>query len=325
MAQGRSQRVAPQVRSGYRRRTAQSGPTARPAAGAAARARRSARRRHRFRQQWHQVRHYLPGAPVWPTRPGLRIPGATGLRSSKLASLAIFFLAVLGMVWMHTDEAFFVYREDVRFTGLSYLQADELYPYGELEGWNALWLAPETIREGFRRHPYVADVQVTIRWPAQVTVQVSEVQPVALWRTTLGDRWLVADGQALEIRSPEIQPPLVFVDAHADATEPGQPPLTRLRPELLDTALRLAQEIPGLAEIRYDRGTGIQFLYPGTATWVQWGDERRFQARLQALQRLQAQIQAEPTRSRWLGLVAPDRPYFRDLAGDPAQAGGTNN
>ncbi len=257
------------------------------------------------------MRRRLPATLALPERPGL--PGLTRTEPSKLFSLALLLLALMGLWWMQADEAFFVYQEDVRFTGLTYLTPEELYPYGELETWSALWLDPEKIRTQFQRHPYVADVEVTIRWPAQVTVQVTEVQPVALWQTVSGQRWLLEDGRALEVREAEIQPSLVILDPGGDATEPGQPHLTHMRPELLRTALRLGQELPGLQEFRYERGPGLQFRYPGTATWVQWGNERQFERKWQALQRLRSQILAEPGRARLLGLTAPDRPFFRSL------------
>ncbi len=314
MAPRRTQRRPSPVRSGYRRRSARlAGASRQVTSSPAARARRHARRRHRFRQQWRWARRHLPGSLALPGR--LALPKLTRTEPSKLFSLALLVLALAGLWWMQADEAFFVYQEDVRFTGLTYLTPEELYPYGELETWSALWLDPETIRAQFQRHPYVADVQVTIRWPAQVTVQVVEAQPVALWQTAFGERWLLEDGRALEVREAAIQPELVILDPGGDATEPGQPHLAQMRPELLRTALRLGQGLPGLQEFRYERGPGLQFRYPGTATWVQWGNERQFERKWQALERLRSQILAEPSRARLLGLTAPGRPFFRPLDG----------
>lgn len=245
----------------------------------------------------------------------LRMPGFSGFVPSKLLSLALLVGVVSLIAWFHDSDRFFVYQEDVHFVGATFLQDEDLYQYCDVDAWSIFWLNPSLIREQVLEHPYVADARVEVRWPAQVTVHVEEVQPVAGWSTDAGSFWLLADGTALPI--PEGGAPASFqiLDPLAEArfagSEGGQ-----IEPYVLETGLALRDKL-GLDQIWYNRSTGLNFQYPGTKTWVYWGDGLQFDAKLHALEAARAEIEAQPEAQRILSLVAPNRPYFRSYVNNP--------
>lgn len=281
-----------------------------------ARQRRRAQRTRRFQQRFAGLQSYLAAhTSALPTFNGrslenlLRLPSFSGFAPSKLLSLSLL-VTVIGLVfWMHDADSFFVYQDDVHFEGTSYLRDEELYPYCDVDAWSIFWLDPALIREQVLRHPYVADAAVTVRWPADVTVRVTEVQPVALWSTEAGGRWLLEDGAALAIPEGTLPPAFQIVDPLGEARAPGSQG-ERIDSYVLRTALDL-QKMLGLPQVWYNRTTGLNFQYPGAKTWVYWGDGLQFAAKLQALEAAQAEILAQPEAQRVLDVSAPSRPYFR--------------
>jgi len=288
-----------------------------------ARKRRRAQRTQRFAQQWDAMAGAVTGAvegwvrwprvqwPGWKLR--LELPGFSGFHLAKIISLALLVGVISLFAWFFDDDSFFVYRENVDFSGTTFLDAQELYPLTDMEAWSILWLEPSLIRQQVLKHPYVADASVSIHWPAQVRVAIAEVTPIAIWSTEGADYWVLADGRALPVRAGGITPTLRLVDPQREARVPGRS--DRISPELLAAAFHLQEKL-GLDEFWYNSSTGLNFSLPATNTWVYWGDGSEFEAKQLALNAAKSEIERNPDEARTLSLIAPNRPYFREY---PAQ------
>ena len=264
-----------------------------------------------------------PHQPDSPAKAGLAwdgwnfhptLPGFSGFQFTKLISLALLIGVVTLFVWFSDDDSFFVYEENVEFTGMTFLSADDLYALCDVERWSILWLQPALIRQQVLADPYVADARVAVHWPARVQVAVTEVTPVAIWATENAEFWLLSDGKALPVRPGGATPGLRLVDPLREARTPG--PVNRISAELLNTALRLQREI-GLSEFRFNAGAGLNFALPQSQTWVYWGDGAAFEAKQLALQAAGEEIRDNPNEARTLSLIAPSRPYFREYPTQP--------
>jgi hypothetical protein len=296
---------------------------ARAASTREVRQRRRAQRKRQFAQQWQRVesallstRRWFPSIRWQGLR--LRMPGFSGFHPSKLLSLLM--LAMIGTILytFQQDETFFVYEEDVHFTGVSYLTSEEMYDYCDVESWSVLWIDPVLIREQILAHPYVADAQVEVKWPAQITVAIQEVEPIALWTTALGNFWVMPEGRALPVRSDQFQPTVTIVDPEFSARAPGLDKEYSLQGELLEAALMLSARIPGLDSLRYNRTHGLNFAVPDTKTWIYWGDGRRFEEKWRALHSALPDINRDREANQTFSVIAPNRPYFRYYAAAPA-------
>lgn len=291
-----------------------------------ARKRRRAQRTRRFAQQWDAVAGAVTAAiagtlgavtgwlhwpqlqwPGWKFR--LELPGFSGFQAAKLVSLALLIGVVTLFTWFSDDDSFFIYRENVDFSGAAFLDSQELYALTDVEAWSILWLEPSLIRQQVLKHPYLADASVSIHWPAQVRVKIAEVTPVAIWSTEGADYWLLADGRALPVRAGGITPILRLVDPQREARVPGRS--DRISPELLAAAFHLQEKL-GLDEFWYNSSTGLNFSLPATKTWVYWGDGSEFEAKQLALNAAKSEIERNPDEARTLSLIAPNRPYFRE-------------
>lgn len=258
---------------------------------AAARRRINQRRRQEFTRRVRRLdavlpsaaiawRPHLPAAPwaAWRGLP-LRLP----VRSLVLISALVLALAGL-VTWAHTDERWFLYREDARFQGLTYLETDELWRLSEIDGWNLFWLDTEEVRQRLLQNPYVADADVYIS-PLQggVTIDVTEAQPVALWVTDNGTRWLLPAGTAVEPRGPTPSGLLTIVDGGAVATAPGVNMGGAIDADVLASAASLVERLPGVLPLRYNRQIGLNFQLPDKPYWVYWGDGDHVERKLENL------------------------------------------
>lgn len=220
------------------------------------------------------------------TLPHLQLPGFGGVWRQRWFWFAVMiFCAILGLAtWIHTDERWFIYAEDVHFNGLHYLAQEELFSASKLDGWNIFWIDPNQVSRQVRANPYVMSAAVhRDLFGARVTVDVVEARPVAWWVTDLGRRWLLDSGLALEPRGDSPPGLMEILDKPAEATAPGAPLGSAVDPDVLVSAQALVSRLPGVAPLRYQRDIGLNFLLPGTPYWVYWGDGANAERKLEYL------------------------------------------
>ncbi len=282
---------------------------------AAARSRASQRRRQNFSRHLRHFESLLPDASTarriaWPhidLAPLLRF-----VRSRLLWVIVVLVVTLVGLVaWVHTDDRWFIYREDVHFNGLSYLDADELWQVSQLDGWQVFWIDANEVRRLLLQNPYVGDAQVHISCVgAKVTVDITEVRPVMLWTTDSGTYWLRDDGLVLEPRG-ETPPGLyTIVDVTSAATLPGAVSGSAIDPEVLRSAQALVNRLPGITTLRYNAIVGLNFQLPGTGYWVYWGDDAEVEKKLGNLAAAETLLRSGQADGVVID-VRFDRPYIK--------------
>lgn len=232
---------------------------------------------------------------------------------SRLLWIAIGVIVVSsGLVaWLSLDERWYVYRENVHFNGLSYLDAEDLWQISDIDGWQIFWIDGDEISRRLRQNPYVTDARVRISpLVTRVTVDVTEVRPVALWTTDAGERWLRGDGLALEPRGPTPPGLLQILDAPADATLPGAQKGATIDPAVLRSAQALANRLPGVAPLRYNALVGLNFRLPNSAYWVYWGNDDDIEKKLENLAAAETLLNSGRAQGAVID-VRFERPYIK--------------
>jgi len=243
--------------------------------------------------------------------PPLHLAGFSGWQPSKVVSL-LLLLAACGVLYTTlTADRFFIYREDVHFTKLQYLESDELYGAAQVEGWSVFWLQPNGIRQSLRRHPYITDAQVRVGLPGHLIIEVTEAQPAALWVTDEQNWWLLADGTALPMRYADPGTLLQIFDGARNAQHIHPDPQLAIDPAIMQSALRLQERFPELRQLHYNTGHGLNFSYPGRDTWVYWGDGHHIDKKLTNLTAILQVLQSEGLGTPVIDLRYPNRPYFQ--------------
>jgi len=235
---------------------------------------------------------------------------------SKSISLLLLLGALASFYLLQSQDDWFVYREDVRFHNLIRMKGDDLYQTLNLEGLNIFWIEPDAIRKTLLAMPWVADAQVEVNLPADVTVNITEMTPAALWVTTVGNYWVSATGSALPVANleqsslPDIALPQI-VDSLQEARVVGTGPLA-IDPQVLKSAMTLMAAMPELkGSVRYNKAIGLNFPLPDPPLWVYWGDGFDMDAKLQNLAVARDLIRKSDKPAQIVDVRLIDQPYVR--------------
>jgi cell division septal protein FtsQ len=250
---------------------------------------------------------------------GIEVPAVllpTPWRLSKSISLLLLLGALTSLFLLHTQENWFVYREDVRFHNLIRMRGDDLYQDLNLDGLNIFWVEPESIRTALLALPWVADAQVQVSLPANISVSLTEMTPSAVWVTNGGNYWLAANGSALPVATmegsalPDVAMPQIVVSLQ-EARVVGNGPLT-IDSQVLKSAMTLMAAMPELGQsVRYNKSIGLNFPLPDPPLWVYWGDGFDMDAKLQNLAVARDLVRNSEKPAQIVDVRLIDQPYVR--------------
>lgn len=241
-----------------------------------------------------------------------RLAAGSGWHASKLLSGLLVAAAIAALGLIHTNDEWFVYAEDVQFTNVSYLDRAELYKQSGVEGWNLLWLTDNEVRQRILEHPYVADAAVSLRLPAQVTVNVVEKHPIALWVTKDETLWLTPEGRALPAAGPTDPSLPQIIDILGEAQAIGSEGERAIDPAVLDSALALMAQMPSLHnKVRYNQDIGLNFPMPDHNVWVYWGDGENVERKLENLAAARTALAKLEEPPQLVDVRFVHSPYFR--------------
>jgi hypothetical protein len=230
--------------------------------------------------------------------------------ASRIASAVILLVVIALIIWVQSDLQWFVYREHVAINGLTYANAEQIYEASAVDSWNLFWLSPSAIRDRLVDLPTVADAQVALRLPNQVVIDVQEELPVALWVTQSGNFWLMPDGTALAEPAQPKAGLLQIIDHQSDAKAWDDPSGARIDPGVLQSALALITYLPGVEQIYYNAGYGLNFHLPDTGTWVYWGDGADMAKKYTNLVGIERHLRTEGTQPKIID-VRFDKPVLK--------------
>ncbi|MEZ4859763.1 MAG: FtsQ-type POTRA domain-containing protein [Caldilineaceae bacterium] len=265
-------------------------PEQRSAQQRARRSRQFTRRMRRFESMVDRAQFTKVNQTVaqWPIQLGL-----SNWHFSKTVSLLLLSLAIYGVVWLHSDEQWFVYRDSVTFNNLTYVDAETLYSAADIDSWSIFWLSPRAIRNRLVALPTVADAQVSVHLPNQIVIDVQEEKPIALWVTQGGNFWLLPDGSSLPEPEPSQPDLLQIIDPLSESQAWNGAGNQRFDQGVLASALTLVQWMPDLKQIYYNQGYGLNFHLPDSGIWVYWGDGQKMETKLTNLMGLEQIVRNE--------------------------------
>ena len=261
------------------------------------------RRKRQFARTMRRFEAAVARLPKRSTRPKtaaaapvLRMPRWS---PGMVIGLLLLSLLVGAAVYIHMDERWYVYREQVQIAGLTYLEEEAIYAASEIESWHILWLRPATVRQRLLNVPFVQEASVRIALPGRVTLHIVEAEPVAIWQTNEGPLWIMPDGRARPVSDERFAELPNLIDPQRAAQDVTHPDELYLNPAVLQSAQALWQQLPQLEQLRFNHEFGLNFNLPGTQVWVYWGDGSNFATKLtnlNAAEQLMATNAAFPSR-----------------------------
>ena len=278
--------------------------------------RRQARRRQAVSRRWQRFEtrlaaFNLPTIRLHAPELSLSLLGFSGWHWSKLLSLVAVCAMCALLTWIHLDARWFIYRENVTVHGASLLNADDLYSLGGVDGWNLLWLRKEDLRKKLLSHPWLTDAQVQLQLPAQVDVQVSEAQPIAVWMTDQGNFWVAPNGATMAAQPDRLSGLPRIVDPDRAAQAIGSPIENAVDTGIVQSALALIDLMPGLTEVRFSPEVGLNFGLPNSGVWVYWGDGNKVDQKLDSIALGQKLVANGSVKGAVVDVRFPDKPVIR--------------
>jgi cell division protein FtsQ len=149
----------------------------------------------------------------------VRVPSVPRLQFGwRLISGAIFLLSLVAVVSFSSVRAFKV--SAVNLEGAERLSGEAILSQVHLEDLAIIKVQPKEIESQIaERFPSLSAVRVSIGLPANLTVKVTERQPVARWEQNGQSLWIDSDGVLFPIRG-EAEVPLTVIAA---SDPPGLP------------------------------------------------------------------------------------------------------
>ena len=246
----------------------------------------------------------------------LRLPALPTFRLSwRLVSGLMVILLSFALYTLWNSPAYRVSR--VQVSGLQYFTEDNVNEVLGLESTAVFTLSPAQMEEDLREaFPSFSSVDVQVRWPNVVQVEVSERQPVVAWKSANQTLWVDAEGLVFRSRGEEADLPVVeaygvlpaSVVDRAGTDDAGR---QFIAPELVEAVMTLAAVAPEEAVLVYDPDRGLGWQAP--QGWkVYFGhDGADMDQKLLVYQALTARLLQEEIYPAMISIEYLHAPYYR--------------
>jgi cell division protein FtsQ len=202
----------------------------------------------------------IPGAEI-------RLPSIPQIQAGWRLVSAILSLALVALLYLLWTAP--VFRIDsVNIQGLQRISAKEVLIELNLEDHPIFSVDPQTLREQIiTQFPEFRSVEVSLRLPNKVTIQVEERKPIFVWKQDERTLLVDAEGVAFPLRSENASLPKLVVEA-STFPQPIQPELQNelreplLPIDLVSGILSISAQIPDGAVLFYDGERGLGWRDP---------------------------------------------------------------
>lgn len=231
--------------------------------------------------------------------------------------LMSFFLVLLfgtGLYLFWSMPEFWV--TGARITGNQRIPGDEINSVLALDGYPVFSVNPELIMDRvLQSYPDLASVEVTITMPNNVTVNVTEREPIILWHQDESYTWVDETGTAFRPRG-EAQGLIViqaFGDPAAMLTQADDPfsPQPFISVDTVNAIKMLAASIPTNTAIMYDPSTGLSWK-DGRGWQVVFGSSvKDADKKIRVYQAMVEWLSQRGIRPSLINIAYPNVPYYR--------------
>ncbi len=218
----------------------------------------------------------------------LRLGAYAWLGLRLLFGLAVVVGCVVGLAQLLRLPELTVTASSTQIGGSQRISTQEIYAASQLEGRSILLVRPEDVGARVAGIQGIAGVDVHVRLPNQVLIDVLEYQPLVAWQGITSTLWLSADGTVV----PQVgsAPALTLIDRTAAPLGDS----ARMRRDLLPSLAEIHNARPDLSVLSYGQLEGLYFLAPeGWTVWL--GDSGSMTNKLALLAASAGEIAAQAT------------------------------
>ncbi len=232
----------------------------------------------------------------------------TVILSTRWISLALFALVVYALYLTGMSEQF--YLTTIPVEGTFSISANEVVQSSGLAGAHIFAADPNKAAENLADIPGVIAAKVTLQWPNDVSIQIEEDTPIAVWVEGSNRFWITGNGRLIPARPLALN--LIHISSERlPLTEEGDTPNVSFIPEALyHGALQLQDLRPEITSLSYRPSSGLSFedergwqVYLGTGTDMN--------QKLVIYETIVAQLQEQGITPLYVSVSNKEKPYFR--------------
>lgn len=256
--------------------------------------------RRRARRRYDLV---LPSAGA-----AVRLPAIPIVRlGPRLLSALLLAATLFALQHAFTAPGFRVGEASV--LGSQILSAPQARSMASVGGQSVFEVDPSEAVRRLTSHPEVAAAKVTVRWPNQVEIELTERHPMVEWSDAGRVWWICPDGVAYLQHG--TWPGLVQISSEKKVLNITDDPLAPVIPiEVLRAAAVLNAQIPQATQLEYDPGHGLGFEDP--RGWVAFfGADGDMVLKARIYEALAAVLQSSKARVGFVSVEDPATPYYR--------------
>lgn len=238
----------------------------------------------------------------------LRLPALPFPRGWRLMSIALIALlgGMLAALLMNPA----MYVDQVNLGGAAFVPGQEIYAHSGIAGQHIFWVDPAQVEKNVLEVPGIAAAQVSVAWPNQVTIQVTERIPVVAWIENSDRWWVDADGAKFKARAelPGLLP-ITVDDAPNRAGVKGDP-LGTVPVEAIAGALQLRELRPNIELLHYDALRGLSYQ-DGRGWRGYFGVGTDMPQKLAVYEGLVADLLARGIQPKLISVESAQAPYYQ--------------
>lgn len=187
------------------------------------------------------------------------------IRQVLRRAAVLLFVAGLttGLVFLLRAPQLTVSASSTQIGGVQRIALERVYQISGVGGRSIFLVRPAEVAARIEQEPGIAEVDVYVRLPNQVLIDVREHVPVVAWHSITTTVWLTADGT--EVPQTGALPPMQLSDRTGLAVDESRARWRRVLPDIL----ALHRALPQVTELYYGQLEGLYFRAPeGWTVWL---------------------------------------------------------
>lgn len=244
--------------------------------------------------------------------------------NARWISLALLAMSVYALTMIGMDENF--YLTVIPVNGITAVPATEIVSASGLAGAHVFGADPDKAAEQITAVPGVISATVTLEWPNQVSIEIGEEKPIAIWRENGETYWITANGRLIPARAGQNDlliieselPPTYNQTAQADpdpeaepdALPTAVPSLAFIPSEVLDGALQLRELRPNITQLYYRPSSGLSYQ-DGRGWRAYFGSGTEMAQNLVVYEAIVSYLEEQGLTPEYISVSNQEKPYYR--------------
>ncbi|WP_420641856.1 cell division protein FtsQ/DivIB [Candidatus Leptofilum sp.] len=252
-----------------------------------------------------------------------RVPLATLrqiLLSARWISLGLLALSIYALTLIGLDENF--YLTSIPVEGVVSVPATEVVQASNLAGSHVFAADPGAAAQQIMDNtPGIISASVTLNWPNQVQINVTEDSPIAIWVEGSNQFWVTRNGRLIPARTEslgllmiqsEVEIPAAPTPATGEETAVPETVSANMRfvpHDVLAGALLLKELRPNIDRLYYRPGNGLSYQ-DGRGWRVYFGSGTDMTQKLVVYETIVDELLAQGLTPQYVSVSNQEKPYF---------------